>query len=142
MEQENTNVIFEWIKTKYFRYKDVLETVCTYCLVLFIGFASGWVLCDRNHIYDDTSSIRRIDEQFERFREDQSIIIGQLELIKRGIEQDIGTVKSTTERARDIEESANNILENNRDFYYKLRESAERIKRAKSIVEEVGTTKN
>ena len=113
--------------------------MCFICIV--IGFLSYWLLFGRTNVHDNRNTINTANEQLNRTREYQSDVIRSITEVRDGIERDIETVNRAEERTDNITESAIRIQEQNGDIYDAIRESTERIKQSKQVLEEVRATK-
>ena len=123
--------------SKYVNKKTII--MCFICIV--IGFLSYWLLFGRTNVHDNRNTINTANEQLNRTREYQSDVIRSITEVRDGIERDIETVNRAEERTDNITESAIRIQEQNGDIYDAIRESTERIKQSKQVLEEVRATK-
>lgn len=113
--------------------------VCIICFV--IGFGAYWLLFGRTDVHDNGNTINTANEQLDRTREYQSDAIRSITEVRDGIERDIEAVDRAEERTDDITQSAIRIQEQNGFVLDAIRESTERIKQSKQVLEEVRATK-
>lgn len=114
----------------------IISIIC-----ILIGLFFGWYVFGRTNIHDNGNTINTANEQLNRTGEYQSDAIRSITEVRDGIERDIEAVDRAEERTDDITQSAIRIQEQNGFVLDAIRESAERIKQSKQVLEEVRATK-
>lgn len=114
----------------------IISIIC-----ILIGLFFGWYVFGRTNIHDNGNTINTANEQLNRIGEYQSDAIRSITEVRDGIERDIEAVDRAEERTDDITQSAIRIQEQNGFVLDAIRESAERIKQSKQVLEEVRATK-
>ena len=117
------------------------KTIIIYIVLLCVGLFLGWYVFGRTDIHDNGNTINTANEQLDRTREYQSDAIRSITEVRDGIERDIEAVDRAEERTDDITQSAIRIQEQNGFVLDAIRESTERIKQSKQVLEEVRATK-
>ena len=110
------------------------KNIIIYIICFVIGFGAYWLLFGRKDIHDNGNTISTVNEQLDRVRENQSDANRELESVRDGINASIDRIEEAEGTVSRIEESANDIRETNR-------ESEQRIRESKQILEEIGRTK-
>lgn len=121
--------------------KQNAKTIIIIIICILIGIFFGWLLFGRTNISDNGNTINTANEQLDRTREYQSDAIRSITEVRDGIERDIEAVDRAEERTDDITQSAIRIQEQNGFVLDAIRESTERIKQSKQVLEEVRATK-
>lgn len=121
--------------------KQNAKTIIISIICILIGILFGWLLFGRTDIHDNGNTINTANEQLNRTGEYQSDAIRSITEVRDGIERDIEAVDRAEERTDDITQSAIRIQEQNGFVLDAIRESTERIKQSKQVLEEVRATK-
>lgn len=117
------------------------KNIIIYIVLLCVGLFIGWYVFGRTDIHDNGNTISTANEQLDRIRENQSDANRELESVRDGISASIDRIEEAEGTVGRIEESANSIKESSTNSIDFIRESEQRIRESKQILEEIRATK-